>query len=447
MNSKHNRLVAFVLLVSLLAGSLSAQIVIDSSHASGSIRPLDRPIDPDTYLIRPGERLEVVFLNAKVSPLNLTVNPEGRIIHRDLGVIVLSGKTLAEARALLLAPLSSLYNVSEIVISTKTIYPVAIKVLGMVAHPGTYFGYTSQTVRELIDSAGGILPGGSIRTISFTGGPEDIKVDLDLATYAVSNDYATSDPCLYAGTKIIVHELSQAPVTIFGEVTRPRVVELLPGEDINRLLELAGGVRNTGDQAGAYAVNDPNRDIHQPGGIVAGDRIRVPAMSDRDGSGEVIITGAVTTEGRHYSITDATSLSDLITAAGGLTSEANRDRIVVFRKTGFHGLEIRAEARYPIWVQADQLMSVTLERSDSVHVPTTLRYVEITGLVARPGMYPYFKGQEVADYIVMAGGTTTALEPVLEIFDRVAGITRIAALKAVVYDGDRIIVGEREVGQ
>ena len=58
----------------------------------------DQPVDAAEYIIRPGDELSVVFLKANIPALKLRVDPEGRIIHENLGMIYLSHTTLDEAR-------------------------------------------------------------------------------------------------------------------------------------------------------------------------------------------------------------------------------------------------------------------------------------------------------------------------------------------------------------
>jgi hypothetical protein len=77
---------------------LSAQLLADTAMVSRGARPFDHPIDPDRYLIHPGEELNVVFINTKLSNLHFKVNAEGRIVDRSLGVVELAGLTLAHAR-------------------------------------------------------------------------------------------------------------------------------------------------------------------------------------------------------------------------------------------------------------------------------------------------------------------------------------------------------------
>lgn len=419
---------------------LRAQVRTDTAYAVSRIRPFDEPINPDRYLIRPGERLEVTFIDVNLPGMVLEVNPEGQVVNSGLGVLDLSGMNLRQAREVLIQRLNALFHADQIVVSISSVYPVPVQVFGMVNRPGIYFGYTSQRVREIIDSAGGIAPGGSSRRIVFRGGPRDIVVDLDQALYT---DKPGFNSYLYAGKKLFVPELSQASVTVVGEIVYPRAVELLPGEGFAELLALVGGAKTNADTAAAYALNDPARDIHQPGGIRPGDQILIPLSKTARGKEEVVVAGAVKSAGARIPWDSTRTVAGLIDAAGGLNSSANPDRIAVFRLALSEYSADRLSRRFPIWVPVDQFSAFHLQPYDSVFVPLRLGFVEITGAVVRPGLYPFADRLKVSDLVTVAGGYVPFEgQPVLEIFDRVTGITRSVSVQTAVSDGDKVSVLE-----
>ena len=423
-------------LAAFLASDLRAQIAADTARVGRGYRPYDQPIDPDRYLIRPGEELEIIFVKTKLPNLNLYVNAEGRIVDRSLGVIDLAGQTLTQARDRLRPELARLYNADEIVITVSNIYPVAIQVSGLVNRPGVYVGFTSQTARELIDSAGGLADGASSRRISFIGGPKPLTIDLDRALYGGELEF---DPCLYAGFRIEVPAQGDV-VVISGEDFGPRAIELFEDDSLERLVTLAGGRVQDLKIEDSRLLNDPQRDL-QSNGVRTGDRIWVPSVGrTAGGRGEVQIVGEVAVEGR-YELRDGWTVSDLVAAAGGLTPEANRRRIVVFRHT--RPDDPGPQVRYPLWSTASGAEAVSLEPIDSVYVPALVDYVGVDGLVMRPGYYPYREGLKVADYIQMAGGfSQRADRERVQVLDRVSGISRTLGPNDPVVDGDRIIVKE-----
>ncbi|MDD5427165.1 MAG: hypothetical protein PHN52_11865, partial [candidate division Zixibacteria bacterium] len=84
-----------LLLILLLSLPVAAQVpnVEDSLGLFASYRFYDKPVDPELYLIRPGEKLVITFLKTKLPQLWLQVNPEGKLIDKSLGMFDLAGKT------------------------------------------------------------------------------------------------------------------------------------------------------------------------------------------------------------------------------------------------------------------------------------------------------------------------------------------------------------------
>jgi len=431
---------AFSALLAILVGSAAnGQMALDSSFVRIGPRPFDEPVNPERYLIRPGEKFEVVFVGTSLPNLDLKVTTEGQVVHSGFGVVDLSGMTLSKAREALTSVLAPLFNADRIVVSVASIYPVPIQVSGMVNRPGTYYGYTSQHVSEIIDSAGGIVPGGSSRRITFRGGPKEIPVDLDMARYGES--YPRTNSFLYAGRRVVVPEVGEPTVTVDGQVAQPRAIELLPGEGLADLVMLAGGARVDAALDQAYAVNDSSRDIHQPGGIRPGDQILIPSSKPDGALDEIVVTGAVKQSGRRLAMSAGMTVAASIEAAGGYQPTANPNRVTVFRLAEAEGPSVQTVRRYPLWVSSDKIAGVALQVADSVHVPVRLGHIEVAGEVVRPGFYPFVETLTAEDYVAMAGGYASQKSlTTLELFDRVSGITRIVPARAQMLDGDRLTV-------
>lgn len=436
----------FVLMLGFSAGVAQNPAAPDSSLLEG-YRYYDQPINPDRYIVRPGEKLVVTFVNTNLPAVTLTVGPEGKIVHRNLGILDISGKSLSQVRRQLHDPLSQLYNADKIDISVSEPYVVWISVTGTVNAPGAYPGYTSQRVSELLTKAGGVSPDGSTRNIEFTGGPEDIRVDVD-RTMFLGDD--SRNPCLYAGTAIHVPERSDSVVNLVGEVKQPRMIELTPGDDLDLLISLAGGLKRAADLSHVHVVGDSTRDIKQPGEIRAGDVLEVPTLQDQAQTGGIVIFGAVRRPGR-FRYTDGLTLVRALEMAGGATGEANESRITVFRRPIADQYGRLSDFRFPISVGSNgrvEAASVDLHPYDSVFVPRLLGFVQVSGMVHNPGYYPYLTDRSAADYIGLAGGFAAGAEKtVVTLFDRVAGTSYESPVDVHVGDGDRIIVNSSEKEQ
>ena len=437
----------FVAVVSTAAQAPSEADSLEGSWAE-MYRFFDEPVDPEVYLIRPGEELLVTFLKAKVSSLTLTVDPQGRIVHPTLGLFDLSHRTLAEACTLLEDALGALYKVEQIEISVLKPQRTAVQVSGAVSKPGMYKGFTSHRVSEIIEQAGGIAWQGSTRQIKFTGGPVSLIIDLDKARFTGDN---SSNPCLYAGYSIHVPSKAAARVQVVGEVNHPREIELVPGDEVSTLIELAGGLRAGADISRVKISRGADLVIGADGGLFPalqpGDVITVPAGERTDDQDMLKLFGAVSTPGM-FTFSDDITLESLIDKAGGFVPEASRGMVTLFRKAGTDEWGRLSERRFPITsaVGADGgILAMTLRPGDSVFVPFKVGYVKITGEVLNPGRYPFIDGKDALFYIKTAGGFLPRANPEeVSVYNRIARTTAEFSTGVMVHDGDELIINLRE---
>lgn len=438
------RFFCFILIITVTLAALPAAAQSpggdDSLGLISNYRFYDEPVKAELYLVRPGEKLLITFLKTKLPQLWLQVNPEGKLIDKNLGMFDIAGHTLTEIRAILTPPLKALYNAEDIDISVREPYEVGVAVAGEVADPDIYLGYTSFMCSELITLAGGVTADGSTRNIRFYAGEKELRVDLDRIRFMGDNSF---NPCLYAGYRLYVPRKSNDIINIVGEVNFPRVIELLPGDDLELLLALAGGATEQADIAAAFVTGDPDRDIGKPGNLRAGDVIMVPTRKDISSERLLMVFGLVNKPGR-YQYRPGMTLSELIAAAGGLDEEANFENTAVFRKVEKSTWATTTEFRFPITRYSageSDFKNYTLKPNDSVFVPPSLGYVKVSGFVRHPGFFPFTPGKSALHYINLAGGFQKNTDRgEIKIYDRISKTTRSSGAEAAVDDGDEIII-------
>ncbi len=449
LNGTMTRFLSFLAVTFVcLTGSLAAQgqSSADSSATMGdeAYRFYDQAVDPDLFLIRPGEELNVSFIQSEVSPLTLSVDPEGKIVHSTVGVFDMVGLTLAQARELLQPALSLLYNVEQMTISVSRPRPVGVSITGAVEEPGVYRGYMSQRVSELIALAGGLAEDASSRCIRFSGGPRDLTVDLDRAQILGDN---SGNPCLYAGSAIHVPPKSGGRVQVVGEVNLPREIELLPGDDVSALLSLAGGLSSDADPdsvrfLGRGPAMGPDALTLQAGDVIVAPQKPVHGVDSR-----LTVFGAVANPGR-YEFESGVDLAAVIDRAGGFSPDAAEALVTVFRRADRDEWGRRTNRRFPISGASatdSHRLSMVLRASDSIFVPYSVGYVKVSGEVSNPGMYPYVEDRGAAWYIAAAGGyLPTADRERIEVFNRVARVSSPCHPETRVHDGYEVIVGRVE---
>ena len=426
----------------MMAGGVVLCLVtaFEASHAQAGLLPdsllypeyryYDEPINPKLYLIRPGERLPVVLIGTSLGAISLSVGPEGMIIDQNLGSFDMNGKTLSQARQILLEPLKKLYNCETIYISVGNPYRAGVTVSGAVAHPGTYIGFTSQRVSEIIKQAGGVTSTGSRRGIVFSGGPKPLKVDLDLAEFASNN---SANYPIYAGSSIFVPPISEKRVQIVGE--NPRALELLESDSLATISALAGGgtmldrplMVLDGVWRAATETDIEDQAVFQI----------QPIHPD----GRIALFGGVKKPGR-FAYTNGLTLSELIGQAGGYSDDADQKRIAIFRRLPEDEWQHTSEIRIPIMASASAgISNGQLIRGDSVFVPVAVGFVQVVGQVRMPGYYPYVSGSSVGAYIRMAGGFSKKADTEsISLTNRITSMAASVAQDAIPGDGDQVRV-------
>ncbi len=427
-----------------LSPAVRAVDVTEPSTREYLYQSYTQPINPDLYLIRPGEHIIVTFVGTNLTPIELVVGQEGKLVHPALGTYDLSSKSLSETRRLLLDPLRSQYNARQIDISVGPPYRVTIAVTGAVVAPGYYQAYTSQRVSELISAAGGIRPDGSYRRVRFTAADTTREIDLDRV---LNVGDLGGDLRMYAGYHIFVPNRSRDVVQIVGEINHSREIELLPSDSLGLLLQLAGGLTTIADSTAIHVLGDSTNILTMNARLHPGDIIVVPSLPAAAGPSLTVI-GEVNHPGR-YVFRDSMVLGDLIAMAGGTNSRANNSRITVFRQAEPDEAGRKIEARYAIARPADgsvDFSKTPLVPTDSVVVPAKLGYVKVSGMVRNPGFYPFESGKSALFYIESAGGFTVGADRnEIMFYDRLSRLTVRSTPDLVAADGDEVTVIPQEV--
>jgi protein involved in polysaccharide export with SLBB domain len=415
----------------------------DSASRTVAITPFDRPINPDLYVIRPGERLVVTPIKAGLAGAELVVGPEGKIIDTRIGVIDVAGMTLTQVRKCLEVPLAGQFRSSQIVVSVTAPRLISISITGAVHHPGSYLLYSSQRVSEAIARAGGLKPGASTRRIELSGGPATLIADLDRVNFGGN---AGADLPLYAGTSLHVPLHSTQSVRVVGEVVSPREIELVEGDRRSDVVILAGGVLPTGDEKRCYLLNDSQRALSD---IVPrnGDLLIVPVSEEYLNQRGVTVSGAVLRPGG-YRFRDGMNLTELIYEVGGVSIDAVLGRTVIFRR--HERMEPGSDTLPPTPISnlcdaGGKLKPIALRPLDSIYIPASVGVVKISGLVRRPGVFLYVKEQTINEYVGAAGGFASSIGRVdMSIRNHITGQIFLAASESIVEDGDEILITSAE---
>ncbi len=175
------------------------------------------PVEPERYVIQPGDQLEVRFFHLPDQNVLLPVRPDGYISLPLANEVLASGRTCEELREELVERLRAELVDPEIAVIVRSFTAYRIHVGGHVAKGGMFPLVGTRTVLQAIFEAGGLLPTASaanvllIRRVS-EGICRAIPLDL---TEVLSGEDMTKDIALQPYDAIYVASSAIADVNLW----------------------------------------------------------------------------------------------------------------------------------------------------------------------------------------------------------------------------------------
>lgn len=424
-------------------------------------------IDPDEYMIGPGDQFRIDFWDGSGGTLNLTVTPEGTVLLTSMGVGEVGGMTLTEAKQKLRELISRFYSDIDFSISLSGVRQLKILVAGGVRRPGLYDVYVSQRVSEIINKAGGFAEGASKRNIRLSCNGDGHVVDVLRFERTGELD---ADPYIYSGYKIHVPFVTDSTsfLQISGEVISPGGFEYKEGDSLGLIIDLAQGFtglqgdsiyifRRVGEGFQKLAVSTSEPDVL----IFPGDKIVVSRVKKDLAPDFYSVSGAVAAPGR-YPYDRNSNFDQVLDMAGGLSDDADVYSTVIYRSAEFKRSQETIESlnamnlnnlsflstAEPVSLDIgrfypDRLGEVAVFPGDSIVVPVRTGSVGVYGMVNRPGMLAYSGPVTASSVIRLAGGyAREADRRTVKIIRKTSGLKITTKPNIDIYDGDTVIVPE-----
>jgi len=296
-----------------------------------------------------------------------------------------------------------------------------VLVWGGIGRPGFHSVTSLTRLTDAVTAAGGTTAAGSHRQVELirSGRPQM----YDLLRYASEGD-EEQNPFIKPGDRIHV-PLADTSVELIGAVAQQGHMEILPGETIGDIIDLAGGLLPTAqvDETVVMRIGEGNRySIMSLIGVdlttlpaSAGDIINVPASTT---TSELIqVEGAIYTtpavEGSPRSIpmlpilldvpyTPGLTVLGLLERLGGPTPFAETDRSFIIRAGSGERSPIPDLGE--MWDSRQWDRDIPLAPGDRLVIPMKRLLVAVGGQVNNPGAFSFTSGYVVADYLELAGG-------------------------------------------
>ena len=327
----------------------------------------DRDINPEDYLVGPGDVLQLYIWGEFDLSYMLQVDPEGNVLIPTVGSFHLSEMTLADAKRLVYEAAQKKYPGVEITISLGSMRFFTAYITGAVLSEGSFTIHPATRLSDLIERAGGFLdelrgssiqeevdgrkvtrvrriqnrPAGrrSIQINHRDGGQEIVDYDMFLATGRLEhNPYIRMGDALHVGFR-------GESIYLYGAVNQEGKYEYREGDTIGDLIALAKGLR----------VDEPIRRVELWRFDLGTEVARKVVLGDNDVAGQdfvmgdlydtplqpndmvfirsrslwqqmptVLVYGEVEYRGRYRIVEGRTRVRDIIDGpAGGLTDRAS----------------------------------------------------------------------------------------------------------------------------
>jgi protein involved in polysaccharide export with SLBB domain len=382
-----------------------------------TFEPNENIATPQNYRLGPGDEVIIDIWGESEDHIRETISPEGSIMISQIGPVYLNGKTISDANKHIKGLFTSKYagvgsSQTEISVTLGQIRTIQVDIMGEVATPGTYRLSPFSTVFHALYKAGGINEIGSMRNIYIMRNGKRLA-GVDIYDYLFKGKQ-TGNVRLQEGDVIIVPAYD-CLVNVTGNVKRPMYYEISSKETLKDVLAYAGGftgdaysemvrlTRQTGRENELFNVSSSEFASYR---MHDGDVVTIGTILDRY-SNRVEVRGSVYRPGTFALGSGLSTVSDLVRQADGLTDDAFKSRVLLYREGDDLSLQVVSLDLGAIL--AGRQSDITLKKNDvlvisSVHEIYDRGQLTISGEVAYPGTFDYAEGTTIEDLILQAGG-------------------------------------------
>ena len=370
---------------------------------------------PKGYIIGPGDELIILLTGLNESSVRSKVSPEGNLQIPYAGIVYVNGFSIEQATRLIRNKMAVVYPAlnngqSQLNINLGNTRTIKLTLVGEVKTPGSYTVSSLATLFNALYLSGGPSINGSLRNIELI---RNNKVFKKIDFYTFLQQGLMDGNIRLEDQDVINFPVYSKRVSIKGEIKRPAIYELKPEEQLDDLINYAGGYTDIAYRGLAKVdqINELERAVRDvPAALFSnfvprnGDQIEIGSIQNRY-TNRIILEGAVNRPGI-YELSAGLSLSELLKKAEGLKNEAYLERAYI--KRTLPNLEKEFISFKPMDILNGKT-DLPLLREDSITVQNRSdfmsdQYVVINGNVRNPGTIIFRKGMKLSDLIALAGG-------------------------------------------
>lgn len=382
---------------------------------------------PVNYILGPGDELMMNLYGVQEFSDASVVSEEGKINVPHVGLVQVAGLTIEAATQKIRTAASRIYTTlrngqSKLSITLSKIRTIKVTIIGA-KQPGNYSVSSLATVFNALYVAGGPAKNGSYRNIELIRNNK-LLTYVDIYKFMVNGDQ--SENIGLKDNDVIRIPVYKNRVSLEGEVKRPGIFELKPGETFDKLLDYASGFSDLAYTASVHIIQKTGKEYkvkdltpaeyksYQP---QAGDAITVSRILSRF-ENRVQIEGAVFRP-NSYSFYEGMRIKDLVDRADGVLEEAYLKRAIITRTNPDLTTEI-VNVDLKKALAGDTTANILLQKEDGVQVFSVNDFKEkysvtVNGEIKKPGIYDYHKNLSLNDLLIQAGGLLSSASKNVEI--------------------------------
>jgi protein involved in polysaccharide export with SLBB domain len=211
----------------------------DLFSAPGRYAPvLSTPV-PQSYVLGPGDEILLQTFGVADMASRLVIDRDGKVSIPKVGPLVLAGVPFSEAESTLTNHISKVYTNFTLSLSMGRVRTIEVFVVGQANQPGKHAISGLSTLINALFETGGANQNGSLRRVQLRRGGKTIA-EVDLYQFLHKGDTA-SDVRLQSGDIIVIPSAGDL-VALTGSVNRSAIFEIKPGESVEEVLAISGGV-------------------------------------------------------------------------------------------------------------------------------------------------------------------------------------------------------------
>ena len=380
------------------------------------------------YILGPGDEV-IISLWGESNSYNIEIiNRDGQVFIEKIGILYLGGKTIEDAKKYIVSKFSRVYSTllgnspkSFIDLTLGELKSINVHFVGFVNIPGVHMVHPFSNVISGLIQSGGVNTKGSLRKIKIIRNNETIA-STDIYNYLINGRPAKDFRLMDQDIVYVPPRKSTIPIT--GRILKPGYYEMLEDENLDDLINFAGGKdRRSSRSIFVYRNNPSNKNGYMLDAseassffISQGDSIHLPLEPTLENF--VIIQGQIKNPGQ-YPYNDKISIKKLLNATMSFDDKdfaktMDLSKILIFRKNPAN--------KKPVQILTNINEDIFLKNGDHITIPRnnffqSIESIIITGEINTPGSYPVNNITTLEDIIKLSGGyTDLALQDGVEIF-------------------------------